>query len=71
MVWVRLVELLINLLHRAVEYDGGRCVAGDRLDSPGEVDHSVLWVRGGQIGGRDLNGGKTSILESTTCSYLV
>lgn len=48
------MELLIDLLDRAVENDGGRCVARNRLDGEGGIDHAILWVGGGQGAGRDL-----------------
>ena len=53
-VGIRLVELLVDLLDRAVENYGGRCVARNRLDGPGGINHAILWVGGGQGAGRDL-----------------
>lgn len=53
-VGIRVIELLIDLLDRTVEDYGGRCVARDRLDGPGEMNHIVFRVGSGQIGGRDL-----------------
>lgn len=59
-VGVRVIELLVDFLDRAVENYGGRCVARDRLDGPREINHAILWVGGGQIGGRDLSDTTTS-----------
>lgn len=53
-VGVRIIELLVDFLDRAVENYGGRRVARDCLDGPGQIDNTVLWVGGCQIGGRDL-----------------
>lgn len=48
---VRVIELLVDLLDGAVKDYGRRCIAGDRLDGPGEVNHAVFWVGGRQNGG--------------------
>lgn len=42
-------ELAVDLLDGAVENDGGRFISRDGFDSPGEVDHAVLWVRSSHI----------------------
>lgn len=48
-VGIKLGELIADLLNRAVENDGGRCISRDRLDGPGKVDYAVLWVGSSHI----------------------